>query len=190
MSMTRRTITATTVAILLILLLAVAVNAQGIWETARNLRVNNLESLVTFRSTGSAVINAATIDTGTVTDLTSSLITVDSLMATSAAMDTVVMVETTIQPGTTITATDAATITLSAAFQPLVAAGTVTPVLAAPSTAGQRVTLINTSAQTINLADSGTARLSAAWAAGQYDTLTLMAPPDLAAWVEVARSNN
>lgn len=167
----RHTITATLIAVMLIVLLAIVVSGQGIWSEEKNLRVENLETWRTLDASGSTTID----------DLTAIAAEAGDLTVTGAAS---------LEPTTAISVTNGVTLTLSASFQPLTSAGTVTHTLAAPTTAGQIVTLINTSNTTINLADSGTARLSAAWAAGQYDTLTLIAPPDLAAWVEVARSNN
>jgi hypothetical protein len=55
-------------------------------------------------------------------------------------------------------------------------------------TAGTIVRLVNTSNTTINMADSDNVKLSAAWAAGQYDTLTLAS--DGTYLLEMARSNN
>jgi hypothetical protein len=56
-------------------------------------------------------------------------------------------------------------------------------------TNGQIVILYNDSAQTINMADSGTVKLSAAWAAGQNDVLGLWYVTSVG-WVELFRSNN
>ena len=56
-------------------------------------------------------------------------------------------------------------------------------------TNGQIVILLNDSAQTIHLADSGTVKLSAAWSPGQNDTLGLWYVTAVG-WVELFRSNN
>jgi hypothetical protein len=54
---------------------------------------------------------------------------------------------------------------------------------------GQRVTLVNVSANTVNFADtSGVTELSGSFAAGQWDTLVLEYVTDR--WVELSRSNN
>jgi hypothetical protein len=54
---------------------------------------------------------------------------------------------------------------------------------------GDLVTIVNVSANVANFADSaGVSELSAAFAMGQYDTLTLLYATDR--WVEVSRSNN
>ena len=88
---------------------------------------------------------------------------------------------------TPITVTNAATFTVGGGVQLIQAAGTVTPVLNGGSQ-GQMVTLLNISNQTINLADTSGQLFSAAWAGGQWDTLTLYYYGT--SWIEVARSNN
>jgi len=92
-----------------------------------------------------------------------------------------------------VTAQTAITVTNGAAFAPtgtyqrIQAAGTVTPTITA-GTAGDLLVLINTSAQTINIADTSIQMLSAAWAGGQYDVLVLWC--DGTNWIEISRSNN
>jgi hypothetical protein len=90
-------------------------------------------------------------------------------------------------PRTAISVTAGSLITPTGTYQRLSSAGTVTPTMGT-ATAGDLVTLINTTATTINLADSGIAKLSAAWAGGQYDTLTLRF--DGTNWLELSRSDN
>ncbi len=54
---------------------------------------------------------------------------------------------------------------------------------------GQEVTIINVSSNTVNFADtSGVSEIAAAFAAGQYDVITMRYISDR--WVEVSRSNN
>ena len=97
---------------------------------------------------------------------------------------------------TVISPTNGGIITPTATLQPLSSAGTVTPTLAITNTASALYTnntlliLYNTSATTINLADSGNVNLSAAWAAAQYDTLTLRFDSTARQWIELARSDN
>lgn len=91
----------------------------------------------------------------------------------------------TLYPGTELTVTTS-TYTPTVTFWPVKSAAEVTLTLGA-GTAGQLLIVENVGDQTINLPDSGTARLSAAGALGQYDTLTLLY---YGAWTEVARSNN
>ena len=88
---------------------------------------------------------------------------------------------------TGITVTNGAAFTPTGTYQPIQAASEVTPTIGV-GTAGDLVVLINTGTQTVNLADTGTAKLSAAWAAGQYDSLILWC--DGTNWVEISRSNN
>jgi len=89
---------------------------------------------------------------------------------------------------TALTVTDGTAFTPTGTYQPISAAGEVTPTITAGFTAGDLLVLINTSAQTINIADSGTAKLTAAFAMGQYDSLTLWS--DGTNWIEVSRANN
>lgn len=91
----------------------------------------------------------------------------------------------TLYPGTELTVTTA-TYTPTVTYWPIKSAAEVTLTLGAGTT-GQLLIVENVGGETINLADTGTARLSAAWAAGQYDTLSLLY---YGAWTEVARSNN
>lgn len=88
---------------------------------------------------------------------------------------------------TAITVTNGAAFIVTGSYQPIQAAGEVTPTITMGA-AGDTVVLVNVSAQTINIADTGTTMLSAAWAAGQYDTLTLIC--DGTNWLELSRSDN
>jgi hypothetical protein len=101
--------------------------------------------------------------------------------------DVVVADDLRITPQTSITVTNGAAFTATGTYQGIIAAGEVTPTITA-GTAGDLLVLINTGTQTINIADTGTQMLSAAWAAGQYDTLTLIC--DGTNWLEVSRSGN
>ncbi len=94
----------------------------------------------------------------------------------------------TLTPGTSITVTNGAAFTPTATYQPLVAAAEVTPTITAGATAGRLVALTNTGTDVINLADSGTLKLSAAAALGQYDVLVLVS--DGTNWIEISRSDN
>jgi hypothetical protein len=94
----------------------------------------------------------------------------------------------TLTPGTSITVTNGAAFTPTATYQPVVAAGEVTPTITAGATAGRLVVLTNTGTNVINLADSGTLMLSAAAALGQYDSLTIVS--DGTNWIEISRSDN
>jgi len=93
-------------------------------------------------------------------------------------------------PSTAITVTNGTAITPLGAYQPLNGSGTITAATVATTsaTAGDVVALTNQTNTTINIADSGNVKLSAAAAIGQYDTLTLLFNGTY--WLEVARSNN
>lgn len=90
---------------------------------------------------------------------------------------------------TAISATNGGVITATGTYQPIESAGTVTPTIETSGfTAGDLLVLINTANTTINIVDSGTAKLSAAAALGQYDSLILWF--DGTNWIEISRSNN
>jgi hypothetical protein len=90
---------------------------------------------------------------------------------------------------TAISVTNGGIITPTATYQPLQSAGTVTATIETTGyVTGTRLVLINTSNTTINVQDTGTQMLSAAWAAGQYDVLVLWF--DGTNWIEISRSNN
>ena len=90
---------------------------------------------------------------------------------------------------TVISPTDGAVITPTCTYQRLSSAGEVTPTITTTGiTTGTLLVLINTTNTTINLADTGTAKLSAAWAGGQYDALVLWF--DGTNWIEISRSDN
>jgi len=88
---------------------------------------------------------------------------------------------------TAITVTDSAAFTATGTYQGIQAAGEVTPTITI-GTAGDVLVLINVGDQTINIADSGTVKLTAAWAGGADDVLTLWC--DGTDWIEVSRAAN
>lgn len=90
---------------------------------------------------------------------------------------------------TSLTVTDSTPFTPTGSYQPITAAGAVTPTIATSGfTAGDQVQIVNTSSQNILIQDTGNQVLSAAFTMGQYDTLTLRF--DGTRWLEIARSNN
>jgi fibronectin-binding autotransporter adhesin len=93
----------------------------------------------------------------------------------------------TIAAQTALTVTNGDAFTVTGTYQPIVAAEAVTPTLTGGD-AGQIVVLTNVGTDVITIADDGTTMLSADWAGGQYDTLTLIS--DGTNWLELARSNN
>lgn len=92
-----------------------------------------------------------------------------------------------ITPQTAITVTNGAAFTATGTIQYIQAASEVTPTITA-GTAGDLLVLINTSAQTVNIADTGNQVLTAAAALGQYDSITLFA--DGTRWIEISRADN
>lgn len=93
-------------------------------------------------------------------------------------------------PSTAITVVNGTVITPLGGYQPMNGSGTITAATVATASAaiGDVVILVNRTATTINIADSGKVKLSAAAAIGQYDTLTLLYTYPY--WLEIARSNN
>lgn len=136
------------------------------WVIAKRLTVNGNTAI-----TGNATVGGSATVTGNLT--------------TAAALDVGTLAN--LSPATAISVTNGLTLTLAGALQPLQSAGTVTATLPA-CTAGDLYVLQNTTATTINIADSGTAKLTAAAALGQYDTLTVIG--DGTYCVELARANN
>jgi hypothetical protein len=90
-------------------------------------------------------------------------------------------------PSTLISLTNGATLTPAASLQPIGSPGTVYVTLGV-CPAGLVTTLENAINATINLTDTGTSKLTANFAMGQYDTLTLIG--DGTNCYELARANN
>ena len=101
--------------------------------------------------------------------------------------DVVVADDLRVAAQTAITVTNGNAFTPTGTYQPIQAGSEVTPTVTI-GTAGDVVVLINTSANTINIADSGTMKLASAVALGQYDTLTLWC--DGTNWLQIATANN
>ena len=89
---------------------------------------------------------------------------------------------------TTITVTNGAAFTPTGTYQPITAAGEVTPTITVNADAGTWVLIENAGTNTINLADSGTTKLTAAFAMNADDTLLLVS--DGTNWNEVSRAAN
>jgi hypothetical protein len=147
-----------------------------------NLIQNIGNSGTDFASNGGLTLaNSLTVSTGGATVTDGGLTLSDD--------DLVVADDLRVSAQTAITVTDGGVLTATGTYQPIQAAGEVTPTLeTSTASAGDVLTIINTSNQTINLADSGTAKLSAAFAMGQYDSLALWF--DGTNWIEISRSNN
>lgn len=145
------------------------------------------EMLVTDTTfTSLAVTSGLTVDSGGLT-VTAGGATVTAGGLTLSDGDLAVADDLVLTAQTEISVTNGAAFAPTGSYQPIAAAGEVTPTITVPA-AGTVFTIVNTEAQTINLADSGTAKLSAAFAMGQYDSLTLIS--DGTNVIEIARSNN
>lgn len=87
----------------------------------------------------------------------------------------------------TLTVTNATGFTPAGAFQPLTAAGSVTPTVNILP-AGTVVVLVNAGTNAITIADTSIQKLTADAVLGQYDSLTIIS--DGTNWIELARANN
>lgn len=115
-------------------------------------------------------------------------LTVTSGGASLSDGDLVVADDVRVTAQISLTVTDATAFTPTGTYQNITAAGEVTPTITAGATAGDLLVLINTSAQVVNIADSGTAKLTAAAALNQFDVLVLWS--DGTNWIEVSRADN
>jgi hypothetical protein len=93
-----------------------------------------------------------------------------------------------ITPATSITVTTDSLITPLGSYQPLTSAGTVQTASIAAGTAGDLLTLINTTNTSIVFTDTGTLKLGGNRTLGQFDSLMLVS--DGTNWVERAFANN
>lgn len=100
--------------------------------------------------------------------------------------DMVVGTDLRLNPQTAITVTTAA-FAPTGSYQPISAAGWVTPTITI-ATAGDFLVLVNTSAFTTTIEDTGTTMLNTVWNGLQYDTLTLIC--DGTNWLEISRTDN
>jgi hypothetical protein len=91
-------------------------------------------------------------------------------------------------PATSITVTTDSLITPLGSYQPLTSGGTVQTASIAAGTAGDVLTLINTTNTSIVFTDTGTLKLGGNRTLGQYDSLMLVS--DGTNWVERAFANN
>lgn len=151
------------------------------FATGGTLRANLSSAGLNMQSLPALNLGAAGTDFGTDGALTL------AKTLTISDGDAVVADDLRITAQTSITVTNGAAFTPTGTYQNITAAGEVTSTVTI-ATDGDLLVLINTSAQTINIADTGTTKLSAAWAAGQYDALILWC--DGTNWIEISRSNN
>ena len=173
---------------------AVLIDANDAVTTGLTINVGSVSG-VTISGGGLNMSNSAITNIGAAgTDFsgTGGLTLADALAVTAGGIsitdgDMVVADDLRVTAQTSITVTNGAAFTATGTYQPITAAGTVTPTLTV-GTAGDVVVLINTSAQTINIADSGTMMLNVAVALGQYDTLMLWC--DGTNWLQIATADN
>lgn len=126
---------------------------------------------------------AQRLTVNTISTLTGDVTMGDDLIVTdNATVDGLVLT-----PATLISLTNGATLTPSSSFHVIGSPGTVYVTLGV-CPAGLVTTLENAINATINLTDTGTSKLTANFAMGQYDTLTLIG--DGTNCYEVARANN
>jgi hypothetical protein len=175
MSNKRYIVGATAIAAVLFVLLFSPLSAQVRqpfeWIIAKRLTVNTIADIGGATTIGGALTGAAAQFTGNVQ--------VDGVLTGN---DDFYLV-----PGTSITVADGGTITATTAVQELTAAGAVGAALGACAD-GQVLSLVNIVNQTITITDTGTTRLTANAALGQWDTLTVIG--NGTACIEVARANN
>lgn len=185
----RRIVTTVTIAIVLMLIVGIAVNAQAIrntfdWVIANQLTVNNTSALTGDVSMG---------DDLTVTDLvlaadvtaTDDAVTGDDLtVGDDAAIGSVLR----LVAATSITVTQGATLSPTGSYQPITAAGNLSFGAITAGTAGDVLTVINASNTTITITDTSTLKLSGNLALGQYDSVMLLS--DGTNWVQLATTNN
>lgn len=132
------------------------------------------------------VTGESTLDTATATDLTTDAnVTAGTyLQSTSYTKVGSLLI---LDAATSVTVTNGAAFAIAGAWQPITAAGAVTPTITIPA-AGVNACIVNNSAQTINIADSGNVVLTAAFAMGQYDVLC--GHSDGTRFLEISRANN
>lgn len=91
-------------------------------------------------------------------------------------------------PTTAIVVTQGGTITPTGSYVPITGTTGVGTASVANPTAGRLIYITNLANATITLTDTGTLKLSANFAMGQYDSITLRG--DGTNWIEAGRSNN
>lgn len=178
-----------TLGLLLALMLVVLAGCQippqndQVVESAGNTTVLRGLAVINDADVGGALaVTGVSTFTGAVTATGGVVGAVTGAVTGNATIGTMILTA-----GTAITVTNGVAFAPTAAFQPIQAAGTVTPTITIPA-AGRFTCIYNVSAQTINIADSGNQVLSAAWAAGQYDMLCGYS--DGTRFIETDRSDN
>lgn len=136
-------------------------------------RFNDGGGLTILSGGFTATAGGATITAGGLTISDGDLVVADDIRITAQSVITVTM---------------NGYITPTGTYQPIAAAGTVGTSNLAAGTAGNILTLINTTAQAITITDTGTLKLTGNAVLNQYDSLLLWS--DGTNWVEVAQADN
>lgn len=188
MSRTRRFTIAGLIAVILLILLIAPAAAQS-WQTYKNLRANYLEVLNGLTSSGATTLGATTAGAlnGTTANFTGNVST-DGNMTVYGAQSVGTFLY--LSQGTQITLTMAGTLTPTASYQPVVAAGNIglSDITSAP--AGALLRVVNVGTPTITFTDTGTLRLSSTITLGQYDSLLLMSAGVGQGWIQMGSSDN
>ncbi len=135
-------------------------------------------------------VSADSVTSAGAVSITAGGLTVTAGGVTISDGDAVVADDLRIVAQTAITVTNGAAFTATGTYQPIQAAGEVTPTITA-GTAGQLLCLVNVSAETINLADLGDGNgqdLTAAIALEQNEAILLLS--DGTDWLEISRAEN
>jgi hypothetical protein len=175
------------IVVLLVAMVVVPVSGQAFANTFDHILTQ------TLRTTGDATIgdDLAVADTLTVTGAAAfnggSNLGATSSSSLNVSGATSIGTFVSIAPQGAVVVTEGSVITPTGSFQRIEAAGSVTGSLGVPQS-GQIVTLMNSSANAITIADTTGQVLSANAVLGQWDTLTVIGYGS--AWHELARSNN
>jgi hypothetical protein len=181
------------IAILLLLVLTVGVNAQAVatnftWVVTKLLTVTDTATFTSGVNVAGTLSASGGIDAaGTVVDTLIVEGNGDVVGNFEVADHLLTQAELYMIPPATLTITDGATIVPTGVVMELTSAGAVGAEL---STAGdgQLLILVNVGAQTITISDTATIESTGDIALGQYDTLTLIGSG--VKWYQVAASNN
>jgi hypothetical protein len=149
----------------------------------RRLRWSLSVALIALLAVASVAVAQGTIPTNRFSRVVTRYLTVsdDATITDNLTVDGVIL-----SAASVITLTNGGTLTIADSFHPIASAGTIGASLSCP--AGLISVIENTVNQTITFTDTGTVRLTANFAMGQYDTLTVIG--DGTSCLEVARANN
>jgi hypothetical protein len=174
----RKAVTALLVAVLLVAVLVMTVDAQSTFQRFENIVVKSL------RSTGAAIITGNTSVAGTFAATGASTLT--GAVTTGGALTVGTLLGTTV--ATTQTVVADGTVTAAGTFQPITAAAGVgtSNVTVLPN--GVIVTFVNVGSNTITFTDTGTLILAGNAALGAGDSVTLQS--NGVNMYQIATSNN